>query len=191
MIATLLLLGLTTVAAVTDVLWQKIYNLTTYSGIVAALVLAAARSLVETSGDTSVPVLLSRVTIGDSVVGFLVCGVLLLLCFVLFRIGGGDVKLLAMVGAFLGLELGLEALLWTFVLGGMLALVQLIVRVGAIRLVVKCVQQLTGFLRRGVRPPLEAADQQALKSRLYLGPCALLAVVIVCFDLVGYLPRWE
>ncbi len=47
----------------------------------------------------------------------------MLVLFVFFRIGGGDVKLLAMLGAFLGLEQGIETLLWTFVLGGAVGLI--------------------------------------------------------------------
>ena len=33
----------------------------------------------------------------------------------MFKVGGGDVKLIAMLGAFLGPEQGITAMLWTFV----------------------------------------------------------------------------
>ena len=44
MLSTVMLLGLTLVAAVTDVLRNKIYNWNTYSGILAGLALSAVRS---------------------------------------------------------------------------------------------------------------------------------------------------
>ena len=59
--------------------------------------------------------------------------------FRMFRVGGGDVKLIAMLGAFLGLEKGIEAMLWTFVLGGCMALIVLVWRVGPWRLAVRVV----------------------------------------------------
>ncbi|HTN76387.1 MAG TPA: A24 family peptidase [Pirellulaceae bacterium] len=187
MVAALLLLGLTTWAAATDIVWQKIYNVTTYTGIAAAILLAGVRSW-WMAQNTSTETVLNRwslVELSDSLAGFALCGVLLLACFVLFRIGGGDVKLLAMIGAFLGVEQGLEALLWTVVLGGTLALMMLIWQIGAIELVTTAVKQTWVWLRRGVAPPLAKANREALKTRLYLGPCALLAVVIVHFELLG------
>src|SRR5438270_468124 len=71
----------------------------------------------------------------DSLKGFAVCGGLMLVCFVFFGIGGGDVKLIAMMGAFLGFYRGVEALLWTFVLGAAAGLAILIWRVGLWRLI--------------------------------------------------------
>ncbi len=190
MIATLLLIACTAIAAATDVAWQKIFNHTTYSGIVAAWLLAALRSGLEYQNLVSPEVLdfWSLVGLTDSLLSFAMCGVLLLFCFVLFRIGGGDVKLLAMVGAFLGVEQGLEALLWTFVLGGVLAVVVLIWRVGALELLRRGWLTVWLFATRSPPSPLTKSDGEILGSRLYLGPCALLGVVIVRFELIDYFP---
>lgn len=192
MIGALLLIGLTTVAAVTDWWWRKIYNATTYTGIVAALVLAGVTTIErwQAPESGSAPSRWSLVELSDSLAGLLACGVVLLLCLVLFRIGGGDVKLLAMIGAFLGLQQGLEAMLWTFVLGGAMAICTLIWKVGAPALLAKAWRQAITFWRRGVAEPLNAQDREELKARLCLGPCALLAVVIVHFELIAYLPDW-
>ena len=47
----------------------------------------------------------------------------MLVCFVCFQIGGGEVKLIAMIGAFVGPEFGVQVLLWTLVLGALSAIV--------------------------------------------------------------------
>ena len=71
--------------------------------------------------------------LSDSVGGLLTCGVLMIVCFVVFPgIGGGDVKLMAMLGALMGTYDGLEALLWTFVLGACFSLIVLVWRVGPV-----------------------------------------------------------
>ena len=116
MLAIVLLLAFMSIAAVTDLLWNKIYNWNTYGGIAAALALAPWYG---------------RSTLADSVTGLLTCGLLMVVCFVVFPgIGGGDVKLMAMLGAWLGWEKGIEALLWTFVLAAAFALIGLIWKIG-------------------------------------------------------------
>src|SRR5262245_13153769 len=128
--STLLLLSLTTVVAVTDVVTHRIPNWITYTGIVLAL----AVNGLERGWD-------GPRGLEDGLKGLGLCGGLMLVSFVLFNVGGGDVKLLAMMGAFLGVEQGVEALLWTFTLGGIVGLSLLIWRVGLVRLV-------TGSLRQ-------------------------------------------
>jgi prepilin peptidase CpaA len=172
MLATILLLGLVLTAAATDVAWHKIYNWTTYPGMVAALGLSA-------TGFGLVP-------FWESVWGFLACGLLLLFCFVTFRVGGGDVKLLAMIGAFLGLASGMEAMLWTFVLGACMGLIVLVWRVGPWRLAARTFRQLMWSLRLGRWQPLTDDERAQLQPPLFLAPCALLAVIIVRFQLMRF-----
>ena len=86
MLVTILLLGFVFAATVTDLARHKIYNWTTYTGILTALGLSAAG--------------LGLIPLSDSLLGLLACGLVMLVCFVLFKIGGGDVKLIAMLGAF-------------------------------------------------------------------------------------------
>lgn len=108
----------------------------------------------------------------------------MLVCFVLFQIGGGDVKLLAMVGAFLGIESGIESLLWTFVIGGASALIILIWRIGFLKLAKRVFHQLivkTGF---GKWDPLSEEENKQLKMPLYLAPSALAAAIVVKFNIV-------
>jgi len=179
MLSTVFLLLLTATAAVTDLRVHKIYNWTTYPGIVIAFVV----NLYENGWDDG---LAGHPGLKDSLFGFAACGGILLMSYVFFSVGGGDVKLIAMVGAFLGLEKGVEAVLWTFVLGFAMGVSILIWRVGLFRLVAKSIRHLLWSLRLASWLPLSEAERRQLQPALYLAPSAVIAVVIVCFDLVGF-----
>lgn len=187
MLATLLVLGLVSVAAVTDVRRHKIYNWNTYPGMLAAVWLNAL-------GDVSArwlgadPAWLGRLGwIGtwSSLFGLLVCGLLMLVCFVLFKIGGGDVKLMAMLGACLGPERGIDVLLWTFVLGAALALVVLVWRLGPWQMLVHASRPVLYLVGLASTARVEPA---APSTPLFLAPAALAAVAIVQFSLAEWLP---
>jgi len=169
--ATVVLLLLVLVASVTDLLRHKIYNWTTYPGILAGLLLNFAA--------------MGWTGLVQSVGGLLACGLAMLLCYVMFKIGGGDVKLIAMLGAFLGPRQGIEAMLWTFVLGGCMGLIVLIWRVGPVRVIGRSLRQIVYTLRIGRWSPLTQQERAELQPPLFLAPCALAAVVIVRFSLPG------
>ena len=159
-----ILLGLLAVATVTDVRKHKIYNWNTYPGIVAGL------SLNATAGWAGV---------WEAALGFLVCGFVMLFCFVLFNVGGGDVKLIAMMGAFLGLEKGVEAMLWTFVLGAMMGMAVIIWRYGFLTLLARAWRHTRLVFQARGWVPLPEEEREPLKRWLFLAPSALLAVAIV------------
>lgn len=190
MVATVLLLGLLVVATATDLCRHKIYNWTTYPGILAALLLNGMGTvLVATTGRD--PDELRRtlhslgwVGLAESLVGFLACGLVLLVCYVLFKVGGGDVKLMAMLGAFLGPDRGIEAMLWTFVLGGAMGLVVLVWRVGPVRLGARVMRQVLWTITLGRWTPLTPDERAQLQPPLFLAPSALAAAIIVQFSLV-------
>ena len=186
MLAKVLLLGLLAVAAATDVLRHRIYNWTTYPGILAAWGLNALGSglLAAAIVDRATLAGLGWVGFAESFYGFLICGVALLVCFVLFKVGGGDVKLMAMLGAFLGPEQGVVAMLWTFVLGGCLGLIVLVWRMGPLRLVRAVFRHLLWMLRLARFQPLTPEERALLQPPLFLAPSALVAAVIVQFSLI-------
>jgi prepilin peptidase CpaA len=183
MLATILLLGLVLLATVTDLARHKIYNWTTYTGMLAALGLSAAGSACLSLGYGSEDLLcrLGWISIWDSLLGLAACGLVMLVCFVGFRVGGGDVKLIAMLGAILGLEQGITAMLWTFVLGGCTGVIVLIWRVGPLRLVTRVLRQVLWTLRLGRWSPLSESERAQLQPPLFLAPSALAAVLIVRF----------
>ena len=188
MLATILLLGPMLIATTTDVARHKIYNWTTYTGILAAFGFHAIGSfLLSGRIDATRLAKLGFIPFSESLLGFAACGLVMLVSFALFRVGGGDVKLMAMVGAFVGPWQGVMIMLWTFVFGGCMGLGVLIWRVGPWRLAARTFRQLMWSLRLGHWEPLSDADRAQLQPPLFLAPCALAAVVIVQFRLIEML----
>jgi len=181
MITTVLLLGLLLIASVTDIRRHRVYNWTTYPGMVAALGWNVVGAALWEAGLVPRDALESLGWIGpwESLLGLLTCGFVLLVCFVFLEVGGGDVKLMAMLGAFLGHERGLEAMLWTFVLGGCVGLIVLIWRVGPWRLATRALRQVLWTVRLGRWSPLTPEERAELKPPLFLSPCALAAVLVM------------
>lgn len=181
-LSTVLLLLLTATAAVTDLVFHKIYNWNTYTGIFVAFLVNTLESGWNAGSE-------GRPDLTDSLKGFGLCGGLMLVSFVFFggKIGGGDVKLMAMLGAFLGFERGLDALLWTFVLGAAVGLCVLIWRVGLWRLVAGSVRHVLWSLRLVSWLPLSEDERKQLQPPLFLAPSALVAVIMVSFDLARFL----
>ena len=167
MVVTVLLLVFVLVAVVTDMTQHKIYNWTTYPGMLIALVInAAGFGLVDWYA---------------SLLGLLLCGLAMVACFVCFKVGGGDVKLMAMIGAALGYEQGLTVMLWTFVLGACMGIIVLIWRVGPWALMTQTLRHLMWTIRLGQFVPLTPEERALLQPPLFLAPCALAAIIIVQF----------
>ncbi len=173
MLATILLLGLVLTATGTDLARHKIYNWTTYSGILAAWALSAAGSLMLAAGCVEEPRLraFGWISLPESLLGLLACGLVMLVCFAMFQVGGGDVKLIAMLGAFLGPEQGITAMLWTFLWGACAGLSILIWRVGPLRTVGLAFRRVAaallgmGGLRLGFVRPLREESAPSFSRR--------------------------
>jgi prepilin peptidase CpaA len=173
----ILLFLLVTVATITDVARRKIYNWNVYPGILLGFVANGWLTATTPTGGSVWTGLMV------SLEGFLVCGLIMLVCFVFFDMGGGDVKLVAMMGAFLGVQQGVEAMLWTFVLGSIMGTVILIWQIGVLRLISKSFQHVLLILRARSWVPLTNEERQPLKRWLFLAPSALAAIAIVATGL--------
>ena len=103
------LLWLVLQAAATDLVWRKIPNALVLSGLLLALVLRAV---------AGPPSALLSVWLAGMLVGFF----LFLPLYLLRGMAAGDVKLMAMVGAFAGPARALDIALLSFAAGGVLGL---------------------------------------------------------------------
>lgn len=107
---------------------------------------------------------------------------LMLPLYLLRALGGGDVKLMAMSGAFLGPEGTWQAVLFVFVVGGVLAMAYALWHrvVGRLlRNTLKTVQILSMTVAAGMRPDARASSSQSVGSLPYgvsiaLGTAAFL-----------------
>jgi prepilin peptidase CpaA len=133
-------------AAVCDVRTRRIPNWITYSGLFWALVLNVTGSI--SAGDSGMtgglgvavapsligPRFLGTIGIGPSILG--AAG-----CFVAMAVGtrgwtraGGDTKLATVIGAFLGLQLGITAIAIGYILAGVLSAAGCVWKFGALRI---------------------------------------------------------
>ena len=114
------------------------------------------------------------ISVPESLLGVLACGLLMLICFAMFKIGGGDVKLIAMLGAFLGPEQGITVMLWTFVCARCAGLSILICARGPARTVVLAFRRVAaalvriGWLRIGSCSSIAGGRAAQLQPPLYL-----------------------
>ena len=148
-----LLLGM---AVRTDLLERRIPNALVVRGLLLALTLHALALLGGGAG-------LAGSSAWAPLAGLLVGGIALLPLYLVRACGAGDVKLMAVVGAFVGPSNALVAVLGTLVAGGILSLAFMLARGVAVRtlanlrgMLVSWSQGLRGGRGMHLPPPLEA-----------------------------------
>lgn len=124
MLIPLLLAAAMVVCSVTDVASRRIPNAVTYPLAAAALVLNFGAGL----GDARVSRVLGAIGPAASAAGLAACFALMLANHLFAGHGAGDVKLAAGMGACLGLESGLLALAYAYVVAGLVAVGMLVAR---------------------------------------------------------------
>src|SRR5262249_45056480 len=133
--AGLVLALLVAACACTDLAWRKIPNWATYPALLWAVLLNAFAALAPgvagapawpgvdpTLHGAGAPGLLGHVGLGWCLLGAVACFVVMFFIYRLAGGGAGDVKLAAALGALLGLEGGLTALVFTYIAAGVAAL---------------------------------------------------------------------
>jgi prepilin peptidase CpaA len=131
-------LGTATIGAVTDVRGKRIPNWLTYGGLVTAL---AVRSAV-----------LGWPGLRGGLVGVLVGGGIFYLFFLLGGMGGGDVKLMAAVGAWAGTVQALAILIAAAIAGGILAVCYIVFYRQVLRTFLNTVELIRHHLSSGLQP---------------------------------------
>src|SRR5262245_16917150 len=185
-----LLLG---TATVTDLLWHRIFNWTTYT---AVLWVGALQVVAVCTPEAGVPVPSVRTLFGgaadqarvrellglpapeDSVAGLLVAFIVMLVLYSVFHGGAGDLKLVTALGAVMGSRGVLEALIYTYIVAGVAAVCYLVWKVGPRALaawLLGKVRLRPAFL--GPSPNLSPLLQKRIPMALYVALGALAALV--------------
>jgi prepilin peptidase CpaA len=171
----LLLCALTiaTVGAVKDFRGQRIPNWLTYSGLIAALAVRFALG-----GWTGLK---------GGLVGMLLAGGIFFLLFLIGGMGGGDVKLMAAVGAWVGFAQVGVLLIMSAIAGGLLAAGYALVHKRMFESLRNVVELVRHHLTKGLAPHPILNVQQAGTLRLPYG----LAIAIGTFYCVGNAFWWR
>lgn len=142
------------VAVVFDIRWRRIPNRLVLVGLALALTLHAVGAVAGGKGSSGA---MWWGPIAGSAAGF---GLMLPL-YLVRAMGAGDVKLMAMVGTFVGPVAAVSAVLYTLIAGGLLSLAFMLGRGVAVRtianlrfMVIDCALRIAGG-QRAQLPPLE------------------------------------
>lgn len=175
----LLLIALMFAASFTDLLWHKIPNWATYTAILWALIINAYSQF----ASESTVGMLGAVGLADSLIGLVVPFFFMLVIFSMTGGGAGDVKLTAAMGAFLGLDRAIDAILFSFIFAGGFALLRAIWLQGPKNLVEIIVRTVGHWvLPMWVMPPNQ--DQKKfMKQPMPLGPSFALGTLLVLLNL--------
>lgn|GEM_PF-1206629 len=118
------------IAALTDAATGVIPNKLTYPAMIAGLVLAIVTGIFlrfDTNWSGRVVQFLSAPTIRDCLLGFGVCAAIGILSWLLSGLGEGDLKLIAAIGALLGLSASLKVLLLALCVAVPYALINILI----------------------------------------------------------------
>ncbi|HEX7865355.1 MAG TPA: A24 family peptidase [Variovorax sp.] len=176
-VRTLALVALLAVAAVSDWRSYRIPNWLTFGGALFALVYGTIAARTPTAGALS--------AFGGLGVGFAA----MLPFYAIGIMGAGDVKLMAMSGAFLGPEQTLMAVLFTFIAGGLAAMAFAIHRRRLVRMLANVKAAAQGVMVSsiaGVRPSGAINADQSV-GKLPYGVCIAVGTVVeVLVHQLGY-----
>lgn len=172
--AGIVLLGMLGVCVTTDVAWRKIPNWATLTGLAWAWLLAGFGGLFASESPRP-----AGVPLADSLWGSLACFGIMLMIYSLAGGGAGDVKLMAAIGAFLGVRLGLQAMMWSYLVAATAVVAWGIWRVGLLRLIRAFLRQCGSVvLPLWVRPP-DKQDREMLHRPMPLAPAFAIGTVVV------------
>ncbi len=160
-------LAIAVVAAVADLRTKRIPNWLTYGGIISAL---AGRL-----------VMLGWPGLKDGLEGMLLGSSVFLILFVLGGMGGGDVKLMAAVGAFAGTASIAPLLIATAVAGGVMAVVMMTLRGRILITLWNSLELARHHMTAGLQPHPVLNVRESHSMRLPFAP-AIAAGVLYCLS---------
>jgi prepilin signal peptidase PulO-like enzyme (type II secretory pathway) len=184
------LLAALAAASYTDCRWQLIPNWVTYSAILWGVAINGAASLLFPSGNH--PQWLGAIGLVNSLIGLATMFLLLLIVFSFTGGGAGDVKLVGSIGSLLGLELGLEAVMYAFVVAGIVLGAYLVWTQGPLVFASTTLRRIGCLVLPGWVLPPEANRLQSLRKPVPLAPFFAVGAAVACSGLGKiFEPLWN
>lgn len=175
----ILLLSLVITASITDMLWRKIPNWATYTAVVWALLINGFASF----ANEGVVATLGAVGLWDSLAGATIPFFFMLIIFSVTGGGAGDIKLTAAMGALLGLDRVVDAILLSFIFAGAFAFMRAVWLQGPVSLFTMSYRGLGHrVFPMWIQPPSEE-QRKFLREPMPLGPAFAAGTMLVLFDL--------
>lgn len=183
-LAGLVLVATLATCTVTDVRGHRIYNWTTYTAFLWAILINAAASL----WPTSPPEWLGGVGLGQSLGGAALCFLITLAGYHMSGRGAGDVKLAAGLGALLGVHHGVFAVAYSYIVAAV-AIIIWSTWVNGPLAIVKAGLRTVGKFLTYFWPWLPTESDTALMLKpIPLGPYFAIGTLLVVLELV---PTWH
>jgi Flp pilus assembly protein protease CpaA len=194
----LVLLSVLAVCAATDIQGRRIYNWTTYSAFAWALLINAiatvwhagsgeitSRSL---SAMTIGPEMLGAVGISQSLGGAAACFIITLAGYHMSGRGAGDVKLATVIGALLGINHGVFAVAYSYILAAVAIILWSTWVIGPVAIAKAFVRTVGAWLGPLWPFPPTATDSAFMLRPIPLGPYFAIGTLLVVLELV---PVWQ
>lgn len=190
----LVLLATLLTSAITDYNRQRIYNWTTYSAFLWALIINISASVATYGTEPLAPAfehapvigntLLGGIGIGECLVGAGACFLICLFGYDLSGGGAGDVKLAAVIGALLGLHDGVFAVACSYIVAAIAIIAWSTWKNGPMALV-KAGLRAVGRVLGPIWPyPITPDDKSLLLTPVPLGPYFAIGTLLVVLGIV-------
>lgn len=158
--------------AITDIHRARIPNWLTYTAVIAALILRA--SLMRWSG------------LASGAIGILIAGGAFCVLFILGAMGGGDMKMMAAIGAWVGSRHILTVMVAIGLAGGVLALVSMVFNKNLIQTVRNTVRLIAYRFTSGLQPHPEMNIQAYGSRRVPFGVAIALGTLFCAANTVWW-----
>jgi len=164
-LAGFVLFALLAVGSYCDLMWRRIPNWATYSATAWALAINALGAAVACAGEAGGWLeVLGAIGLSQAILGLLLSFGLLLAIYACGGSGAGDVKLAAALGALLGPQLALVALVWCYLAAGAAVLGYLVYRYGVWTVVSVLWRRLVSLLAPSLVEEPSAREREILAT---------------------------
>ena len=183
-LAGLVLLAVLATCTVTDLRGHRIFNWVTYSAFLWAILINIAAS----AWPSAPPEWLGGVGIGQSLIGAAMCFVITLAGYHMSGRGAGDVKLAAAIGALLGVQDGVFAVAYSYIVAAIAIIIWSTWVNGPLAIVKAGLRTVGSWV--GPLWPFQpsSTDTELLLRPIPLGPYFAIGTLLVVLELV---PVWK